>query len=266
MRLRDRRALQQDLQSALATGQIVLHYQPLARISGEIVGFEALARWRHPSRGAISPETFIPIAEESGLIIALGENVLRDACREAVSWQWPLQIAINLSPVQFQHGDLPGLVHSILLQTGLAPSRLELEITEGVLIEDFARAMSVLRRLKSLGVRVVMDDFGAGYSSLRYLQSFPFDKIKIDRAFVSNVDTNPHSAAIVRTVVALGRALDLRVAAEGVETEDQRAFLAREGCEEIQGYLIGRPAMVEDYGELTGCGGSPAARARAAVG
>jgi EAL domain-containing protein (putative c-di-GMP-specific phosphodiesterase class I) len=168
-----------------------------------------------------------------------------------------LQIAINLSPVQFRHGDLAGLVHTVLLETGLAPSRLELEITEGVLIGDFSRAVAILRRLKALGVRIAMDDFGTGYSSLSYLQSFPFDKIKIDQAFISNVERNAQSAAIVRAVIGLGRGLDMPVVAEGVETEDQLAFLRREACDEIQGYLIGRPRLIEDYAKLVG---RPAAR------
>jgi diguanylate cyclase (GGDEF)-like protein/PAS domain S-box-containing protein len=250
--LRERRTLQRDLQSAVADGELVLHYQPQALIGGEIVGFEALVRWRHPTRGIIAPGTFIPIAEDSGLIIAIGEWVLREACREAASWPTPLNIAVNLSPVQFRHGDLPALVHSVLLETGLAPARLELEVTESVLIGDFPRALSILRRLKSLGVRIAMDDFGTGYSSLSYLQSFPFDKIKIDRAFISNLERNPQSAAIVRAVIGLGRGLDLPVVAEGVETQDQLAFLSREDCEEIQGFLIGRPYPMAKYAQLVG--------------
>ena len=190
-RLRERRALQQELRSAIARGELILHYQPQARIDGEVFGFEALVRWQHPQRGLIPPGTFIPLAEESGLIGPLGEWIMREACREAASWPKPLQIAINLSPVEFRHGDLTGLVHSVLLETGLAPSRLELEITEGVLIDDFSRAVSTLRRLKALGVRIAMDDFGTGYSSLSYLQSFPFDKIKIDKSFISNLGQQP---------------------------------------------------------------------------
>jgi diguanylate cyclase (GGDEF)-like protein/PAS domain S-box-containing protein len=251
-RLRERRALQHDLRSALDRGQLSLHYQPQARVDGEIIGFEALARWQHPLRGAVPPSAFIPIAEESGLMIALGEWILREACREAASWQRPLQIAVNLSPVQFRHGDLPAMVHSILLETGLPASRLELEITEGVLIHDFSRALSILRRLKSLGVRIAMDDFGTGYSSLAYLQSFPFDKIKIDRGFISNLERNPQSAAIVRAVIGLGHGLKLPVVAEGVETEDQLSFLAKELCDEVQGYFIGRPWPIDRYAELVG--------------
>jgi diguanylate cyclase (GGDEF)-like protein/PAS domain S-box-containing protein len=251
-RLRAKRALQHDLRKAIANEELEVHYQPQASISGEILGFEALVRWRHPSGKQIPPAMFIPLAEESGLIISLGEWILREACREAASWRKPLQIAINLSPVQFQHGDLAGLVHSVLMETGLKPSRLELEITEGVLIGDFARAVSILRRLKGFGARIAMDDFGTGYSSLSYLQSFPFDKIKIDRAFISNLEQSPQSGAIVRAVIGLGRGLDLPVVAEGVETEAQMAFLTREACEEVQGYLIGRPAPIGDYADIVG--------------
>jgi diguanylate cyclase (GGDEF)-like protein/PAS domain S-box-containing protein len=251
-RLRERRALQHDLRSAIARGDLALHYQPQALIGRQIVGFEALLRWHHPARGMIPPTAFIPLAEESGLIISIGEWVLREACREAASWPRPLQIAINLSPVQFQHGDLPTLVHSVLLETGLAPGRLELEITEGVLIGDFSRALSILRRLKTLGVRIAMDDFGTGYSSLSYLQSFPFDKIKIDRAFISNLDRNAQSAAIVRAVIGLGHGLNLPIVAEGVETEAQLAFLARESCDEVQGFLLGRPGPISGFANLVG--------------
>jgi diguanylate cyclase (GGDEF)-like protein/PAS domain S-box-containing protein len=251
-RLRERRALQHDLRSALVHDELALHYQPQALIGGEIIGFEALVRWHHPTRGMVSPGTFIPVAEESGSIIEIGEWILREACREAASWPHPLQIAINLSPVQFRHGDLAALVHSVLLETGLAAQRLELEITEGVLIGDFARALSILRRLKALGVRIAMDDFGTGYSSLSYLQSFPFDKIKIDQAFISNVEKSDQSAAIVRAVIGLGRGLHLPVVAEGVETADQLEFLLREDCNEVQGFLIGRPLPIEHYGEFVG--------------
>ena len=250
LELRERRALQQDLQSAIARNELALHYQPQARVDGEIVGFEALARWQHPLRGTVSPGTFIPLAEESGLIVPMSEWILRTACREAASWPRNLQIAVNLSPVQFRHGDLAGLVHMILLETGLSPDRLELEVTEGVLIDDFSRAVSILRRLKSLGVRIAMDDFGTAYSSLSYLQSFPFDKIKIDQAFISNVERNRQSAAIARAVIALARVLGLPVLAEGVETKEQLAFLAREGCDEVQGYLIGRPRPIAEYASV----------------
>ena len=264
-RLRERRALQHELRSALSRGELSLHYQPQARIGGEVVGLEALIRWHNPARGNVPPSTFIPIAEESGLIIAIGEWVLREACREAASWPRPLTIAVNLSPIQFRHGDLAGLIHSILLETGLPAQRLELEITEGVLVEDFNRALAILRRLKALGVRVAMDDFGTGYSSLSYLKAFPFDKIKIDRSFITNVDRNPQSTAIVCAVIGLARGLHLPVLAEGVETEGELEFLSREACDEVQGYLVGKPLPIADYAEVVGrsAEGRPAARATA---
>ena len=250
--LRERRALQQDLRLAIARGELALHYQPQAHIGGEITGFEALVRWHHPRFGLVAPATFIPLAEESGLIVELGEWILRTACQEAASWPNPLRIAINLSPVQFQRGDLVKLVHEVLLETGLSPARLELEITEGILIGDFSGAVSILRRLKNLGVRIAMDDFGTGYSSLSYLQAFPFDKIKIDQAFVANLAHSQQAVTIIRAVIALGRGLNLPVVAEGVETEEQRAFLAAEQCSEIQGYLVGRPKPIADYAEVVG--------------
>ena len=250
VRLRERRALQQDLRSALDRDDLTVHYQPQAQTEGEIVGFEALIRWRHPERGWVSPDAFIPLAEESGLIIPIGERMLREACREAASWPAPLRVAVNLSTVEFRHGDLPRLVHSVLLETGLAADRLELEVTESVLIGDFSRAQSILRRLKSLGVRIAMDDFGTGYSSLSYLQSFPFDKIKIDKVFITNLERNPQSKAIVRGVIGLAKGLNLPVLAEGVETKAQLAFLRGEGCDEVQGYLVGRPQPIEQYADL----------------
>jgi diguanylate cyclase (GGDEF)-like protein/PAS domain S-box-containing protein len=264
MQLRERRALQQDLQKALSAGEMSLYYQPQVRVSGETTGFEALIRWHHPVRGMISPATFIPLAEESGAIIELGKWVMREACREAASWPNPLQIAVNLSPLQFRGGDLPELVHLALLESGLPAHRLELEVTEGVLIDDFDRALSILRRLKALGVRIAMDDFGTGYSSLSYLQSFPFDKIKIDRSFISNVESNAQSAAIVRAVIGLARGLDLPVLAEGVETAEQLAFLSRELCDEAQGFLLGRPKPIEHYADLV-CNTADAAPDRKVV-
>lgn len=253
--IRDRRVLHQDLSAAIQNGELSLYYQPQAKASwtgsgDDVTGFEALARWIHPTRGFVAPGVFIPLAEESGLIVAMGEWILRKACREAASWPKPLQVAVNLSPAQFQHGDLVGLVHSILLETGLPPGLLELEITEGVLIEDFDRGLALLRRLKALGVRISMDDFGSGYSSLTYLQAFPFDKIKIDRAFVMNIGRNPQSAAIIRAVIGLGHGLDISIVAEGVETQEQLDFLAQEGCDCVQGYFIGKPAPMLEYAAL----------------
>jgi diguanylate cyclase (GGDEF)-like protein/PAS domain S-box-containing protein len=262
-RLRERRALQHELRSALSRNELALHYQPQALINGEYVGLEALVRWHNPTRGMVPPGAFIPLAEESGLIIPIGEWILREACREAASWPRPLSIAVNLSPIQFRHGDLAGLVHAVLLETGLAPSRLELEITEGVLVEDFSRALSILRRLKALGVRIAMDDFGTGYSSLSYLQAFPFDKIKIDQSFISNVRSNPQSAAIVCAVIGLARGLQLPVLAEGVETKEQLAFLSQEACDEVQGYFVGRPFPIEHYAEMVGRNAAAGGVARA---
>jgi diguanylate cyclase (GGDEF)-like protein/PAS domain S-box-containing protein len=255
--IRDRRVLHQDLSNAIRNGELSLYYQPQAKAgptaaSSEITGFEALARWLHPVRGFVPPSDFIPLAEESGLIVEMGEWILREACREAASWPMPLQVAVNLSPAQFMHGDVVSLVHSILLETGLAPGRLELEITEGVLIEDFDRGLALLRRLKALGVRISMDDFGSGYSSLSYLQAFPFDKIKIDRAFVINLGRNPQSAAIVRAVIGLGHGLEMSIVAEGVETQEQLGFLAEQGCDAVQGYFIGKPLPIGQYAALVG--------------
>lgn len=255
--IRDRRVLHQDLSAAIRNGELSLHYQPQAAAgatigASKVIGFEALARWMHPVRGFVSPGEFIPLAEESGLIVEMGVWILREACREAASWPVPLQIAVNLSPAQFMHGDVVSLVHSILLETGLAPDRLELEITEGVLIEDFDRGLALLRRLKALGVRISMDDFGSGYSSLSYLQAFPFDKIKIDRAFVMNLGRNPQSAAIVRAVIDLGHGLEMSIVAEGVETQEQLSFLADEGCDAVQGYFLGKPQPIGHYAELVG--------------
>ena len=250
-RLRERLALQNDLRTAIDRGELRLHFQPQLRMSGETTGFEALVRWQCPKRGLIPPKTFIPIAEDSSLIIAVGEWVLREACREAASWPRPLRVAVNVSPIQFRYGDLPRLVHSLLLETGLSPDRLELEITESVMISDFARAVSILRRLKTLGVRIAMDDFGTGYSSLSFLQSFPCDMIKIDGTFVRDLE-HQHSRAIVRAVIGLGRSLATPTLAEGVETDAQHAWLAQEGCDEVQGYLTGRPLPIEDYAEVTG--------------
>jgi diguanylate cyclase (GGDEF)-like protein/PAS domain S-box-containing protein len=259
--IRDRRAMHHELSQAIKNGELTLHYQPQAKIGKDVVGFEALVRWNHPTRGSVPPGAFIPLAEESGLIVEMGEWILRAACVEAASWSRPLQIAVNLSPVQFLHGDLVALVHSILLETGVAPGRLELEITEGVLIGDFDRGLALLRRLKALGVGIAMDDFGSGYSSLSYLQSFPFDKIKIDREFVMNLGHNAQSAAIIRAVIGLGHGLDVPIVAEGVETQEQLSFLASESCDQVQGYFIGKPAPIQQYAELVGhASGGDAAR------
>jgi diguanylate cyclase (GGDEF)-like protein len=253
--LRDRRGLERELRSAVANNELFLEYQPQQHSSGEIIGFEALVRWRHPQRGIVPPAEFIPIAEESDLIIEIGEWVLREACREAATWAGSLHIAVNISAIQFQSGDLQHLVQTVLHESGLSPKRLELEITEGVLVENVARAASMLKALKALGVRIALDDFGTGYSSLSYLQSFPLDRIKIDRSFVASLGHTDRSLAIVRAVIGLAHGLGLPVLAEGVETNEQLATLIREGCDETQGFLIGRPRPIEVYADIVGHAG-----------
>jgi diguanylate cyclase (GGDEF)-like protein len=247
---REKRALQQEIALALERNELELYFQPQAITGGEVFGFEVLLRWRHPVRGMVSPAIFIPLAEEAGLIGRIDEWVLREACREAASWPNPLSIAVNLSPVDFRRGNIPAMILSALLDTGLSPQRLEIEITEGVLIDDFERAIGILRTIKNLGVRVAMDDFGTGYSSLSYLQAFPFDKIKIDQTFIAKIGRNDQATAIIHAIVGLGRALALPVIAEGVETEEQLAFLVTEGCDEVQGYLIGRPQPIAHYRQV----------------
>lgn len=244
--IRERRNLARDLRQGIADNELLVHYQPLARAAdGEVCGFEALARWKHPTRGMIPPLEFIPVAEESGLIGALGDWVLRQACTDAAAWEKPLRIAVNLSPLQLHNPALPSLVHEVLITTGLSPSRLELEITESALFKDYQRALDNLRRLKALGVRIAMDDFGTGFSSLSTLQPFPFDKIKIDKSFVENIHRHDRATVIVRAVLGLGRSLEIPVVAEGVETEEQILFLRGEDCAELQGYAIGRPTPAD---------------------
>jgi EAL domain-containing protein (putative c-di-GMP-specific phosphodiesterase class I) len=223
-------------------------FQPQTDVrTSEVAGFEALLRWQHPERGAVSPAVFIPIAEESGSILQIGEWVLRESCREAASWPRPLSVAVNVSAVQIHSPSFVQTVHGILFETGLKPDRLEIEITETALIRDPSRAQATLRQLKALGVRIAMDDFGTGYSSLSNLRAYPFDKIKIDGSFVRSVDTNEQTAAIVRSVIGLGRGLGLPVLAEGVETDGELKFLAAENCTAAQGYLIGRPSAIESF-------------------
>jgi EAL domain-containing protein (putative c-di-GMP-specific phosphodiesterase class I) len=250
--VRDRRALEHDLRHAIEKGEMSVAYQPQTHIvTKEVAGFEALLRWKHPVRGDMSPGIFIPIAEESGAIMVIGEWVMRTACREAASWSRPLKIAINVSAHQVNNPNFVNLVQDILKETGLAPSRLELEVTETVLFRDPDRALLTLTQLKEIGVSIAMDDFGTGYSSLSNLRNFPFDKIKIDRSFVRSIDSNIQAATIVRAVIGLGRGLGLPVIAEGVETSGELAFLNAEGCKEAQGYLFGRPAPIEVFRAVT---------------
>ena len=250
-RVQARRALERALREALNTGALELYYQPLMNLrENRIIACEALLRWRHPERGFISPAEFIPIAEETGLIAPIGEWVLREACREASTWPGEIKVAVNLSPLQFRQPGLVPAVVSALANAGLDPKRLELEITESVLLVDSDANLAVLHRLRDLGVRIAMDDFGTGYSSLSYLRAFPFDKIKIDQSFVHELGANRHCAAIVRAVAGLGAALGITTVAEGVETAEQRDHLQQEGCDEMQGYLFSRPLPVADLARL----------------
>jgi diguanylate cyclase (GGDEF)-like protein/PAS domain S-box-containing protein len=250
--VRDRRELEHDLRHATARGEMHLVYQPQKNIqSGIVDGFEALLRWHHPVRGTVSPATFIPIAEETGAILEIGAWVLREACREAALWRHHLTIAVNVSAVQLHNTGFVQMLHQILLETGLSPSKLELEITETALVRDLPRALATLRQVKTLGVRIAMDDFGTGYSSLSNLRAFPFDKIKIDRSFIASVNSNEQAATIVRAVLGLGRGLGLPVLAEGVETSEELEFLQNELCDAVQGHFVGRPSDIADFRDLT---------------
>ncbi len=247
-KLEQRRALKHDLIGALGRREFFLVYQPQYHVEdGGLAGFETLVRWKHPVRGIVSPAEFIPLAEETGLIHEIGIWILNEACREAASWGAPYSIAINLSPIQFLEEGMVELIADIVEDTGLDPSRLELEVTEGVLIEDEQLALKVLNELKALGIRLAMDDFGTGYSSLSYLQNFPFDKIKIDRTFVMQMDSDTHSGGIVQGVIGLAHGLGIPVLAEGVETPEQLKMLQEQGCDEAQGYLLGRPENIRTY-------------------
>ena len=247
----ERRMIEHDLRHAIARGEMSLVYQPQHDLATRnLTGFEALVRWHHPQRGMVSPAVFIPIAEESGLILQIGEWVLREACREATTWREPLTVAVNVSVVQIHARTFATFVHEALILTGLAAGRLELEITETALIRDPARALLTLRQLKALGLRIAMDDFGTGYSSLSNLRAFPFDKIKIDASFIKSVETTPQAAAIVRSVLGLGSGLGIPVLAEGVETDAELNFLRGEDCSAAQGYLLGRPAPISQFAHL----------------
>ncbi len=250
--VRERRMLEHDLRHAVLRNELRLVYQPQKGLrNNTVIGFEALLRWKHPSRGEISPADFIPIAEETGAILQIGSWVLKTACCEAVTWTQPLTIAVNVSNVQLYDPNFVRELHQILLETGLPPRRLELEITETALVRDFTRALAMLRQVKAIGVRIAMDDFGTGYSSLSNLRAFPFDKIKIDGSFIKSVNSNSQAATIVRAVLGLGRGLGLPVLAEGVETDAELRFLQLEACDEVQGYLLGRPGAISNFRNLT---------------
>jgi diguanylate cyclase (GGDEF)-like protein/PAS domain S-box-containing protein len=240
-RAQARRRLEMDLRQAMLTGTLEIHYQPLVHLdSGEVSGLEALLRWPHPERGFIPPMEFIPVAEDTGLIAPLGAYVLRQACADAAKWPPHVKLAVNLSPLQFRTGDLFMVVKQALEQSGFSAKRLELEITETLLLERVDHVLATLHALRALGVRISMDDFGTGYSSLSYLRSFPFDKIKIDRSFVRDLGSNAEAQAIVRAILSLGLSLGITITAEGVETNEDLACLKAEGCHEAQGFLFSR--------------------------
>jgi len=237
-----RREIENELRHAITRNQLFVNYQPiLDSRTGSISGYEALMRWNRPGHGSSEPDVFIRIAEESGIIVQLGEWVLRQACTEAARWPQPLTIAVNVSPVQFMLPNLYDRVAAILHETGLAPQRLELEITEAAFIRDRVATISTLMRLHGLGVRIVMDDFGTGFSSLSNLRALPFDKIKVDRSFTGILEHDAAARSIVRAIIGLGHSLGIQVVTEGVETELQRQIVTNEGCEQMQGLLLGKP-------------------------
>ncbi len=250
-RAQTRRLLETELRTALRDGEFELYYQPIVQLgTDEIAAFEALVRWNHPRRGMVAPLDFISVAEESGLIVRLGAWVLRNACAEAATWSKPVRVAVNLSPMQFKSPELAQTVFSAIAASGLAPDRLELEITESALLQDTEATLATLHQLRSFGVRIAMDDFGTGYSSLSYLRSFPFDKIKIDRSFIHELSTRGDCQAIVRAVTGLGSSLGIATTAEGVESHEQLKLLRREGCTEVQGYLFSPPRPAAEVEEL----------------
>jgi predicted signal transduction protein with EAL and GGDEF domain len=250
-----RLALENDMRRAVERGELLAYYQPIAETStGVVVGAEALIRWDHPQRGRLDPHDFVPLAEETGFIVTIGEWVLRQACRDLRRWRdagaGPLRVSVNLSARQLHQKNLVEIVESALDETGLEPQALHLEITEGDVMSNVEYIIDVLHQLRAMGVGISVDDFGTGYSSLSYLKRFPIDSVKIDRSFVRDLGTDPSDAAIVTTVIAMARNLNLRVIAEGVETEEQLEFLRRRGCDEYQGYIVSRPVDARAFARL----------------
>ena len=247
----ERVMLELDLRLGLERGELVLHYQPIVDQAGHVIGVEALARWVHPTRGMVQPGSFIPVAEESGLILPLGKWVMQTACRQLLAWSkaahtQSLSIAVNVSAREFRQSEFASQIIEILRSTGANPRRLKLELTESLLLSDVQDAIRKMEQLRAEGVRFSLDDFGTGYSSLSYLKRLPLDQLKIDQSFVRDVLTDPNDAAIARTVIALAQSLGLAVVAEGVETAGQRDFLLASGCQVFQGYLFGRPVPVHE--------------------
>jgi predicted signal transduction protein with EAL and GGDEF domain len=248
---RKRRAIEIDLRLAIAEQQLQVYYQPIIDQLGQtITGYEALMRWQHPEKGLIMPLEFISVAEETGLIHELGALALHSACHEAATWPDQQTVAVNLSPLQFKNSAFVGTVEAALQQSGLAPNRLELEITESVLLDDTEGNIQILRALKALGVRIALDDFGTGYSSLSYLRSFHFDRIKIDRSFVKDMHDSREALAVIRAIAGISASLDIQITAEGVESSEQFQQLQEEGCSHFQGYFFGRPVPA---GERLAC-------------
>jgi predicted signal transduction protein with EAL and GGDEF domain len=251
VKLREHHTLEIELRAAISEQRLVLQYQPqVDLVTGSVLGAEALVRWNRPDHGMVPPDRFIGLAEDTGLIVPIGLWVLRAACFRATTWPEHIGIAVNVSPVQLRQTGFCQAVADVIKETGITPSRLELEITEGVLMRDTMETLAILQRLRNLGTKLAMDDFGTGYSSLGYLQKFRFDKIKIDRTFISRLGQDPHAEAIVRAVVGMTKALGIRANAEGVETNAQASVLRALGCSEAQGYLYSRPLAAEAFHEV----------------
>jgi len=261
--LRERREIESELRYAVLRSQLSMVFQPLFdATSGLCSGYEALMRWKHPQWGNVSPSVFIPVAEETGIIVPIGEWAMREACRVASTWDDGLAVAVNVSAIQFRFPNLVDMIASALDESGLEPHRLELEITETSLLKDRDTTLATLLRLKALGVHVVMDDFGTGYSSLSNLHSFPFDKIKIDRSFISEMEESDSARAIVKAIIGLGKSLDLPVVAEGIETFGQHRMVVEDGCEQLQGFLLGKPKSEGEVEILSGIRNLPTYRRR----
>jgi diguanylate cyclase (GGDEF)-like protein len=249
--IQTRRQLEDDLRHALKHNEFILHYQPRYKVDGQhIVSVEALVRWQHPTQGLLGPDVFIPLAEQTDLIVPLGRWVLREACETALTWPSDILLSVNLSPAQFAVSDVVEDVREVLVQTRFPASRLELEITENVMLNDTDGALTTMNALKELGVRLNMDDFGTGYSSLGYLRAYPFDGIKIDKRFIASISSGSNDRAVVQAIIGLGKAMGLTVTAEGVETEEQLEILGKDQCNEVQGYFMSRPIDKVAFAQL----------------